>query len=205
MNRHERRAAAAAGIPLEKEDINALRTDAARARLASSCLSRLMRAAKLQMNVINWRRVGGLELEDFANALACGGPHPLLLQWERDKGLTKHPAPGLREAHARRLAVLLCLALRQANINKAREWAAKALAEANVFATPPSDTALKHWEQRLEPPLAPEDEQVLATALARCGRDPKALGRYFAGLIRFARDPFLQIIGGPNTPTFLGL
>ena len=37
-----------------------------RALLAVSCLGALVDAAKKQRDIVTWRRVGGLELEDFA-------------------------------------------------------------------------------------------------------------------------------------------
>jgi hypothetical protein len=176
-------------------------SDKARALLASSCLWGMLAAAEQQTNIDTWRRVGGLELQDFAYAIDRGGQHPLLQLWQARKAATNRPAPGLREQHARRLAVLLCNALERAGVRKgdARKQAAKALARTGVFGTPPTPRALTHWEQRMQPPLTQADERVITTAIARCGRNPQLLAGYFTGLVQFSRDPFV-----PEVPPVMG-
>ena len=166
--------------------------DMARALLALSCLWSMLDAAKRQTDIITWRRVGGLELEDFADAIDRGGQHPLLQLWQERKAETNRPAPGLREQNARRLAVLLCNALERAGVRKgeARKLAAEALTRTGVLVPTPTPRALKHWEQRMQPPLTQADERVITAAIARCGRDPQDLVAYFTGLVRFSRDPF---------------
>jgi hypothetical protein len=165
----------------------------ARALLAFSCLWEMLAAAKQQTDIVTWRRVGGLELEDFADAIDRGGQHPLLQLWQERKAETNRPAPSLREQNARRLAVLLCNALERAGVRKgeAHKQAAKALARTGVFGTTPTPHALKHWEQRMQPPLTQADERVITAAIARCGRDPQHLTAYFIGLVQFSRDPFV--------------
>jgi hypothetical protein len=161
----------------------------------------MLAAAKQQTDIVIWRRVGGLELEDFADAIDRGGQHPLLQLWQARKAETNRPAPGLREQNARRLAVLLCNALERAGIRKgeARKQAAKALARTGVFGTTPTPLALKHWEERMQPPLTQADERVITAAIASCGRDPQQLTAYFIGLVQFSRDPF-----GPRSPPVMG-
>jgi hypothetical protein len=162
----------------------------ARALLAAKCLWEILDAAKKQTDIVTWRNAGGLELEAFAYAIDEGGQHPLLQLWQARKSVTNGAAPGLREQHARRLAVLLCIALQRARVRKgeARKQAAGALTRTGVFDTTAS--ALKHLEQRIEPPLTEADHQVITNAFARCGRDPERLVNYFIGLVRFLRNPF---------------
>jgi hypothetical protein len=163
--------------------------DHARALHSLACLMELVVTAKQQTDVITWRRVGGMEAEDFLDAIERGGSHPLLVEWEARK---TRPAAGMREEHARRIAVLLCLALHRGGLGmaKARKQTAKALERAtDLFAAAPTDTAIKHWQQRQVPPT-PEDARVIQTAFDRCGTDPHALLRHFVGLMRFARNPF---------------
>ena len=167
--------------------------ETARALLAASCLWAMLAAAKQQTDIVKWRNVGGLELEDFADAIDRGGLHPLLQLWQARKSETNRPGPGLREQHARRLAVLLCIALQRVGVGKgkARKRVAQALARTDLFSTTPTADALKHWEERMEHPLAEADERVITTAIAGCGRDPQRLMEYFIGLVQFSRNPFV--------------
>ena len=104
----------------------------------------------------------------------------------------------MREMHARRLAVLLSIALQKTGMgaSKARKLAARALHDLTYIGATPS--TIKHWEQRLDPPLAAEDEQVIANALARCGENTQALTDHFIGLVQFAGTSLLPI--GPKLP-----
>ena len=167
--------------------------DMARALLALSCLWSMLDAAKRQTDIITWRRVGGLELEDFADAIDHGRQHPLLQLWGARKSGTNRPTAGLREQHARRLVVLLCNALARVGVSKGkgRKQAAKALALARtgLFTKPVTPAALKHWEQRMQPPLTGADERVITAAIASCGRNPQKIVDYFIGLVLFARHP----------------
>jgi hypothetical protein len=177
------------------EEIKPL-SEEARGQLTLACLLQLTMAAKQQTDVVTWRRAGGFELEDFVDALERGGRHPLLQKWEKRKAesATDRLSPSMREMHARRLAVLMSMALqRTMSANKARKLVARAMSE---DVAPTTSSMVKHWEQRLEPPLAAEDEQVIATALARCGDDTQALVRHFIGLMQFAGTSVLPIFDG---------
>jgi hypothetical protein len=165
----------------------------ARALLAARCLWEMLAAAKQQTDIVNWRKVGGLELEDFADAIDRGGLHPLLQWWQARKSQTNRPAPGLREQNARRLAVLLCNALQRVGIamGEARKQVAEALGHTGLFVTAPTAGALKHWEERMEHPFTEADERAITAAIASCGRDPQRLIEYFIGLVQFSRNPFV--------------
>jgi hypothetical protein len=180
-------------------EIKAL-SEEARGQLTLACLLQLTIAAKKQTDVVTWRRAGGFELEDFVDALERGGRHPLLQKWEKRKAenASDRLSPTMRGMHARRLAVLMSMALQRTKVmgaTKARRRAAEALAEIDVFATP---VTVKHWEQRLDPPFAEEDERVIANALARCGENTQALTDHFIGLVQFAGTSLLPI--GPKLP-----
>ena len=104
------------------------------------------------------------------------------------------PRPNLRELHARHLAVLLCAALERAGLGKrqARQQVSQLLAsQSGLFAKPASDHALERW-QRAGPALTPEDECVIANAMAKGG--PREIKAYFVGLLHFALNPFAKIV-----------
>jgi hypothetical protein len=148
------------------------------------------------VDVATWCKEGGLEAEDLLDAIDSGRPHPWLRSWEERKATeaANRPAPSRRELHARRLVVLLCIALERAGLGKrqARQQVSRLLAsEAGLFAQPPSDHALERW-QRAGPALTPEDECVIANAMAKGG--PREIKAYLVGLIHFALNPFAKIV-----------
>jgi hypothetical protein len=174
-----------------KEDIQE-----ARALLARKCLWELLVAAKQQVDVATWCKEGGLEAEDLLDAIDSGRPHPLLRSWEERKATVaaNRPRPSLRELHARHLAVLLCAALERAGLGKrqARQQVSRLLAsQSGLFSQPPSDHALERW-QRAGPALTPEDECVIANAMAKGG--PREIKAYFVGLLHFALNPLAKIV-----------
>jgi hypothetical protein len=168
----------------------------ARAILACKFLWQLLAAAKRQVDVATWCKEGGLEAEDLLDAVDSGRPHPLLRSWEESKATVaaNRPAPSRRELHARRLSVLLCTALERAGLDKqqARQQVSRLLAsQSGLFAQPPSKHALERW-QRAGPALTPEDECVIANAMAKGG--PCEIKAYFVGLIHFALNPLAKIV-----------
>ena len=168
----------------------------ARALLARKFLWELLAAAKQQVDVATWCKEGGLEAEDLLDAIDSGRPHPLLRSWEERKATVaaNRPAPSRRELHARHLAVLLCAALERAGLGKrqARQQVSRLLAsQSGLFAQPPSDHALERW-QRAGPALTPEDECVIANAMAKGG--PREIKAYFVGLLHFALNPLAKIV-----------
>jgi hypothetical protein len=165
----------------------------ARALLARKFLWELLAAAKQQVDVATWCKEGGLEAEDLLDAIESGRPHPLLRLWKERKAANR-PAPSRRELHARRLSVLLCTALKRAGLDKqqARQQVSRLLAsQPGLFSHPPSDHALERW-QRAGPALTPEDETVIANAMAKGG--PREIKAYFVGLIHFALNPLAKIV-----------
>jgi hypothetical protein len=168
----------------------------ARALLAYKCLGELLATAKTQVDVATWCKEGGLEAEDLLDAIDSGRPHPLLRSWEERKATVaaNRPAPSRRERHARHLAVLLCAAPERAGLGKrqARQQVSRLLAQqSGLFARPPSEHALERW-QRAGPALTPEDERVIANAMAKGG--PHEIKAYFVGLLHFALNPIAKIV-----------
>lgn len=155
----------------------------ARALHALSCLMQLLVVARSQIDVVTYQKLGGLEAENFLDAVERGLTHPLLTEWEKQQSANR-PGPGLRELHFRRLAVLLSVALQNAGLGKqhARERTAKALGQ--LFHIK-SYRAVERWELGLDPPLSVEDQAVIKAAIERCGPDPEALIKHFIGFVRF--------------------
>jgi hypothetical protein len=174
-----------------REDI-----EKARALLARKFLWELLAAAKTQADVATWCKEGGSEAEDLLDAIDSGRPHSWLRFWQEHKATVaaNRPAPSRRELHARRLVVLLCIALERARPGKrkARQQVSRLLAsQRGLFARLPSRHALERW-QRAGPALTPEDERIIANARAKGG--PREIKAYFVGLIHFALNPLAQIV-----------
>jgi hypothetical protein len=173
-----------------REDI-----EEARALLARKCLWELLAAAKPQVDVATWCKEGGLEAEDLLDAIDSGRPHRIAIMG-RTQGYCsgQPPEPEPARARARRFVVLLCIALERAGLGKrqARQQVSRLLAsESGLFAQPPSDHALERW-QRAGPALTPEDECVIANAMAKGG--PREIKAYFVGLLHFALNPLAKIV-----------
>jgi hypothetical protein len=132
----------------------------ARALHALSCLMQLLVVARSQIDVVTYQKFGGLEAENFLDAVEHGLSRPLLSEWEERRSANKRPAPGLRERQFRRLAVLLSVALQTTGLGKldARERTAKALKRLFHVA---SHRAVERWKMELDPPLSAEDEAVI--------------------------------------------
>ena len=157
-----------------------------------SALWVMINAVKERTDPSDWGRMGLFEVVDLAHALKRGGEQPALKLWQNCKSGTCRPGPGLQERRARRLAVLLCIALAQLGLSKseARRTAAEALAKTWLFARAPTVGALKHWQERMEPPiLTAEDERALARAKACCGNDRQCLVNHFIALVQFSPSP----------------
>jgi len=171
---------------LSKGDIEEARQaamDKGRADKALVCLYNLITAAKNQADIATWLNESGQDLEDFFDALRTGADHPILRRWKARRATHRQP-PDTREQHTRRLVLLMCTALKRAQLLKGgvHKFAAKKLAQVlpNV-----SDDAIRQWE-RGEAPLAEADEQVIANAIERCDRDHERLAIYFVKLIQIA-------------------
>jgi hypothetical protein len=168
--------------------------DEARALRALACLWTAL--DELQKgNPIAWREAGGFDAQDLLRALETGGAHPLLRKWEELKAgpARNRPPPGASEQTARRLIVLLRVALERTGLSKAA--ARKHIASAHqkygrqIGLSSATDETLRHWERDLKPPLGPQDEAAIAHALDRCGKNRALLVKHFLGFVEFARKP----------------
>jgi hypothetical protein len=168
--------------------------DEARALRALACLWTAL--DELQKgNPIAWREAGGFDAQDLLRALETGGAHPLLRKWEELKAgpASNRPPPGASAQAARRLIVLLRVALERTGLSKAA--ARKHIASApqkygqQIGLSSATDETLRHWERDLKPALGRQDEAVIKQALDRCGKDRAELTRHFLGLVEFARKP----------------
>lgn len=118
-----------------------------------SALWWMINAVKERTDPSDWGRMGLFEVVDLAHALKRGGEQPVLKLWQNCKSGTHRPAPGLQERRARRLAVLLCIALEQVGLLKsdARRTAAKALAKIGYLLVRPrwmlSGTGKSAWSR----------------------------------------------------------
>jgi len=171
--------------------------DEARALRAISCLWRLLDAAKKSddARLAAYRDLGGFDAEDLLEALGTGRQHPTLRKWQALKAgpAANRSPPGLHELNARRLVVLLRIALeRGAGMGKdaARKYVEAQLKRygEKIGLKPASSDALRRWERK-QPPPGSDEETVIATALGRTGGDPGLLSRHFLSLVEFERRP----------------
>ena len=172
--------------------------DKLRELMARKMLWELISAAKAQVHVVTWRHKGGPELEDFADALETGRPHPLLLRWEQLRGSSaaNRPAPSHLDLIARRDVVLMCEALTRAGLKP--KLAVRQLAIRTVkglFPETPTDAAVRWWWELHS--LTPGDEMLIASAIERSGGNHKQIAGRFAALARFALDPTAGAIVPP--------
>jgi len=167
------------------------RAQEGRRLLAVKCLWEIVAAAKQEVDPVQWRLVGGIEAEDFLDALDSGRPHPVLRHWEAQKSIyANRPAPGFRELQTRHYVVLLCEALERGpkfGKGMARSRVTKALRKDGATI---SEDAIRRWQQDDKAPFTPADEKAIASALAK-DRNAAEIIRYFLGLIHFYRDPVL--------------
>jgi hypothetical protein len=171
--------------------------DAVRERTLQHFVYRVIDTLKKQTGLTEQVNSGLLEFESFIEALEGGGSHPKLETWlQRRKGT---PPADARELRARRLIVLMTIALERTSMPRsmaeARRFAAKETNAAHVF---PGETitakAIEHWHDR-QPELTRWDEQLVATAIASIGMGaPRRLATYFVGLAHFAHNPSVTIV-----------
>jgi hypothetical protein len=170
----------------------------ARGLRAAACFCEMLVAAKAQLGAVDWYALGLAEAEAALEAWQTGGQHGFFAIWEQRRGKMgrNRPAPSSTELHARRMAILFCIALERGGLNRraARKFAARELERANVFATAPSHRTIEHWQAE-QPPLTPDEEQLLATAIACCGvHQPHHLARYFVGLAHLVHNPAARVV-----------
>ncbi len=173
--------------------------DAVREQTLTHFLYSVLDTLKRQTNLAAQVNSGLLEFESFVEALMGGGSHPALENWmHRRKGT---PAADARELRARRLIVLMSIALERTGMTMAgaRRFAAKETNAARVF---PGENvtakAIEHWHDRAIE-LTPQDEQLVATSIACVGLDaPRRLALYFIGLAHFAHNPSVAMMHTGN-------
>src|SRR5262245_56046753 len=114
----------------------------------------------------------------------------------RTQGYCSRQPTGTEPARAAR-PPFGCLALHCAGARRTGQAKGKtagfaaAGATSGLFAQPPSYHALERW-QRAGPALTPEDECVIANAIAKGG--PPEIKAYFVLLLHFALNPFAKIV-----------
>jgi hypothetical protein len=172
--------------------------DETRALRTLACLWTALDELQKQRGLIAWRELGGLDAQDLLHALETGGTHPLLRKWEELKAgpARNRPPPGASEQAARRLIVLLRVALERTGLSKtaARKHIASALQKyGRQIGLPPlplkADEALRHWERDLKPPVERMRDDRLVLEPQRCGKNRAQLTKHFLGFVEFARKP----------------
>jgi len=153
--------------------------DWARAQLARKVLGELLHAASSQVGPQRWINEGGLEAQEFLEALDEGRWHPLLRQWREKRRTAPHrPRASVRERQAQRLICLAVVALERMfslGPGEAREEIAQKAAR--VFEPPPTAKMIEHWQdnQPLLPSAAEEQWLVKTNSASRVdepgGRD----------------------------------
>jgi hypothetical protein len=169
--------------------------DELREQLVAHFMYSVIDAFKQKADLSTRVNSGAVEFEGFVAALMGGGTHPLLERWQRQRKGT--PAADERELRARRLIVLMTIALERTGLSmaEARRFAAKETTVAGVF---PGETitakAVEHWAERQDE-LTPRDEQLVATSIACCGlHAQRRLALYFIGLAHFSHNPSVAIV-----------
>ena len=102
--------------------VRQLGKEEADATIVHYLLRRVVTDLKARLDPASFLNCGWNELEAFVDALLGGGMHPALTEWETTKDGAGRPLPSTREQYARRLALLLCVALERAGM---RRWAAR--------------------------------------------------------------------------------
>ena len=173
--------------------------DRLRGLRAGAVLWELLTAAKAQLDVVDWYSQGLAEAEAVLEAWQTGGQHGFFDLWEERKGTigANRPPPATHEREARRMVLLMCLALERSGLGReaARKAAARALEPAGVFAKPPTHRVIEHWQDDQPLRLTPRDEMLLAMALGTAGiEDPQRIARQFIGLAHLVFNPAARVV-----------
>jgi hypothetical protein len=141
--------------------------DWARAQLARKVLGDVLHAASSQVGPQRWINEGGLEAQEFLEALDAGRWHPLLKQWQERRSTAPHRrSASARERQAQRLIVLATAALERyfsLGVGEAREEVAKKAAR--VFEPPPTAKTIEHWQDN-QPVRSEAEERWLADTVS---------------------------------------
>jgi hypothetical protein len=165
-------------------------------------LRNLLVATRKKVDVVTWRALGGLEAEDFLDALETGRRHPLLTKWEELKATVavNRSAPSQPDQNTRHTAIVMAEALHRAGLGKeaARKRAAKAVQ--GVFPTTTKRT-IKYWQSKYS--ITVDGEQLIARAIEHHGHDHDRLVDHFVAYIDFWDNPVaaLEILRlNPDAP-----
>ena len=180
--------------------------DRVRGLRAAECLTRLLATAKRELvekapNTlsVNYYALGLGEAEAAMEAWRIGGKHPFF-DIHRERVASNRPAPSSTELAARRMVLLLCVALERIGFGpgEARKIAAKEVDTAGVFADTLTHRVIEHWQHDHPLVLNPGLEQFLATAIAVCGyHAPHKLALFFIGHCHLVHNPAPQVTFEP--------
>jgi hypothetical protein len=159
-------------------------------------LRQIVSSLKAELDPAAWLNGGWPELEAFTAALCDARTHPALAEWQEAHAHGGRPTPPARELYARRIVVLLVVALERIGLSgrAARRFAARELASSELFDGIGAKT-IEHWRERDYPisvPLMPEDELLVANAVSLAGlgqHRAQRVARYFVGLCHLALNP----------------
>jgi hypothetical protein len=182
-------------LAVPKQQYTAQQYEERRAERVEFCLWWMLTNHKVQIEPGLWGPLGLLEVEAFLEAHFTGLMNPYEKLFKKRAKARRHKRgqnleltrTTRNERLAQRILVLGCIAVGdRAKLGKvaARERIAKAAEKAQIFIEGPTADALKHWELRLEPPLTPFDEGMIAYAISRSldqhgVPDPNRLISYF--------------------------
>ena len=172
---------------------------------AGQCFRHLLDAAKGQIDYAQGYAHGLGEAEAVLHAWDRGTDHPFFRIWQQRRAAQKRSGPTATELEARRMVLLMCVALERVGFSKVQrklhKFAAEVLRGTSLFARPPTHRTIEHWAE--EPvQLGPKDEQLLATCVAICGHhDPHKIALFFVSLAHLVHDPAVTVlIEAPHLP-----
>ena len=172
---------------------------------AAQCFRHLLDAAREQIDYAQGYAHGLGEAEAVLQAWERGTQHPFFRIWQERQATQKRPGPTATELEARRMVMLMCVALERVGFSKVQrklhKFAAGALRGTSLFARPPTHRTIEHWaEEPLR--LNPLDEQLLAACIAVCGRGAAdKIALFFISLAHLVHDPAATVlIEAPGLP-----
>jgi hypothetical protein len=169
--------------------------DEVRCQVLETFLLAAVEAFRQQTSLQHQVNAGVNEFEAYVDAQLSGGDHPAHTAWLRRRKGT--PAADAGTLRARRLIVLMAVALARCGLSQggARRMAAKEATIRGVFpGEPVSAKAVEHWHYS-QGALTPEDEQLVATALASAGvENRQRVALYFVGLAHLVHNPSAVIV-----------
>ena len=172
---------------------------------AAQCFQHMLDAAKEQIDTAQAYAHGLGEAGAVLQAWMRGTQHPFFQIWQQRQATQKRPGPTATEAEARRMVLLMCVALERVGFSKVQrklhKFAAGALRGTTLFARSPTYRTIEHWAE-VPLQLGPKDEQLLATCVAICGhKDPNKVALFFISLAHLVHDPAATVmIEAPDLP-----